>query len=187
MDAFEELPKIRRPDAAPPKEVLDECARCGAAVCRGVKLRAICEDCLPLPPVKYWKDGAISPEVEPHPVADAAPVAWRAKLKGNTEWVYYHVKPPTVFDSMTGSATRLTDIEPLYAHPEDAPEGTWIDFCDLSPHPDGMTIGVTASVIGGLFAGQRGKIVDVDYSTQKARFELALNRLATKGEKEWKR
>jgi len=60
---------------------------------------------------------------------------------------------------------------------EDAPEGPWINFDDLKPHPDGMTIGVTASVIGGLFAGQRGKVVDVDYGTRKARFELALNRL----------
>lgn len=44
----------------------DECARCGAAVCRGAKLRAICEDCLPLAPVKYWKDGAIEGEQQPN-------------------------------------------------------------------------------------------------------------------------
>ena len=49
------------------------------------------------------------------------PVAWRAKLKGNTGWVYYDFKPPSVFDTMTGAATRLTEIQPLYAHPEDAP------------------------------------------------------------------
>ncbi|KKL22347.1 hypothetical protein LCGC14_2436300, partial [marine sediment metagenome] len=63
---------------------------------------------------------------------------------------------------------------------EDAPGGPWIDFYDLEPCLDGMTIGVTASVIGGLFEGQKGKIVDVDYDTRKARFELNLNRL--KGE-----
>ncbi|KKL88456.1 hypothetical protein LCGC14_1924520 [marine sediment metagenome] len=60
---------------------------------------------------------------------------------------------------------------------EDAPEGPWIDFYDLEPCLDGMTIGVTASVIAGLFAGQKGKIVEVDYGTRKARFELDLNRL----------
>ena len=50
-------------------------------------------------------------------------VAWRAKLKGNTGWVYYDFKPPSVFDTMTGATTRLTDIQPLYVHPEDAPGG----------------------------------------------------------------
>ena len=60
---------------------------------------------------------------------------------------------------------------------EDAPEGPWIDFRDLDPHLDGMTIGVTTRVIGGLFEGQKGKIVEVDYGTRKARFELDLNRL----------
>lgn len=64
-----------------------------------------------------------------------------------------------------------------YLHPEDAPGGPWIDFLDLSPHREGMTIGVTTLVLKGLFAGQRGKIVDVDYGARKARFELDMNRL----------
>ena len=55
------------------------------------------------------------------------------------------------------------------------PGGPWIDFCDLKPR-----VGVTTGVIGGLFAGQTGKVVEVDYGTRKARFELNLNRL--KGE-----
>ena len=63
------------------------------------------------------------------------------------------------------------------AHPEDAPGGPWIDFCDFEPHPDGMTIGATVEVVSGLFAEQEGKIVEVDYGTRKARFELDPNRL----------
>ncbi len=47
------IAELERTDSAS----IDECARCGAAVCRGAKLRVICEDCLPLPPVKYWKEG----------------------------------------------------------------------------------------------------------------------------------
>lgn len=65
-------------------------------------------------------------------------------------------------------------------HPEDAPGGPWIDFDDLNAHHVVLTVGATIGVLSGLFAGQRGTIIEVDYGTQKARFELDLNRL--KGE-----
>jgi hypothetical protein len=63
-----------------------------------------------------------------------------------------------------------------FAHPEDAPGGPWIDFGKLNAHHLVLTVGATIPVISGPFAGQRGRIVEVDYGTQKARLELALNR-----------
>ncbi len=62
--------------------VTDECSRCGAAVCRGAKLRMLCEDCVPPPPMKFWKDGEESPTGEPTILSDddVNSVAWSAEV-----------------------------------------------------------------------------------------------------------
>lgn len=91
-------------DAAQP----DECARCGAAVCRGAKIRAICEDCLPVGPVKYWKDGTAHPEDEV------------LCTLSNPSLVLHHKHK----DCPQESPHQWDECGVVHP-PEDAPEGPW--------------------------------------------------------------
>lgn len=62
----------------------------------------------------------------PSPSDAAQPVAWRWYIEGQTGgWHYSNVR-------ITQSGKRQV-IEPLYAHPEDAPEGPWKIISTMEP------------------------------------------------------
>jgi len=56
----------------------------------------------------------------PFCVLDAAPVAWRYKPKRMKHWNFTRTKP------LVGKHPEEWEIQPLFAHPEDAPEGPWV-------------------------------------------------------------
>ena len=118
MDAFEELPKIQRPDAAPPTE--GNSPRISGAADGAVSNHPGPEVVGVVPTPRGSSDPSAPPP------SDATPVAWRWRLKGGDPlfWHLTNVDPA----NKAMAYWRSLDlpkciIQPLYAHPEDAPRG----------------------------------------------------------------